>query len=299
MTSIAAMRAKDRRRSSERWLPWLWLIPSLLVLVPFFLLPLFVLLRSSFNRDDDLALMVPDFTGANYLKAISDPFYLQLFANTIGTALLVAVVATIIAYPFSYFVARHARRSLSLVVWAVYMPLFVSVIVRVFGWMILLADSGLINSMLLSLHVVERPVRMLFEFDGMAIGMIHRYLPLAILPLFNALRKIPDELYRASTGLGASPARVLRDVVLPLSVPGILISLQLVFAGALSDFVLPQLLGSSRFRMLAPAIYAEATTNLSLAMAATLAVLMLGFILLIMVSIGILTRRLFPWAAAI
>ena len=153
--------------------------------------------------------------------------------------------------------------------------------------------------MLLSLHVVERPVRMLFEFDGMAIGMIHRYLPLAILPLFNALRKIPDELYRASTGLGASPARVLRDVVLPLSVPGILISLQLVFAGALSDFVLPQLLGSSRFRMLAPAIYAEATTNLSLAMAATLAVLMLGFILLIMVSIGILTRRLFPWAAAI
>lgn len=299
MIAIAARRTLTRPRNPERWLPWLWLLPALLVLVPFFLLPLLVLVRTSFNRDDDLALMVSDFTGANYLKAVSDPFYLTLFANTIGTALLVAVVATVIAYPFSFFIARHAKRSLSLVVWAVYMPLFVSVIVRVFGWMILLADSGLINNTLLGLHLVERPIRMLFEFDGMAVGMIHRYLPLAILPLFNALRKIPDELYRASTGLGASPARVLRDVVLPLSVPGILISLQLVFAGALSDFVLPQLLGSSRFRMLAPAIYAEATTNLSLAMAATLAVLMLGFILLIIAATGIVMRRLFPWASTV
>jgi ABC-type spermidine/putrescine transport system permease subunit I len=299
MTSGGARHTAAARRRSERWLPWIWLLPAMLVLMPFFLLPLLVLLRNSFNRDDDIALMVTDFTGANYLKAVSDPFYLTLFANTIGTALLVAVVATIIAYPFSFFIARHAKRSLSLVVWAVYMPLFVSVIVRVFGWMVLLADSGLLNTMLLSLRVVEEPIRMLFEFNGMAVGMIHRYLPLAILPLFNALRKIPDELYRASTGLGASPARVLCDVVIPLSIPGILISLQLVFAGALSDFVLPQLLGSSRFRMLAPAIYAEATTNLSLAMAATLAVLMLAFILLILAAVGILMRRLFPWASAV
>lgn len=292
MSAAAAQKAPG----GAGWLPWLWLAPALLVLAPFFFLPLVLLLRSSFNRDDPLTLMVPDFTGANYLRAVTDPFYLQLFGNTIGAALLVAVVGTAIAYPFAYYIARHARNSLSLVIWAVYMPLFVSVIVRVFGWIILLADSGLVNALLLKGGLIAAPIRMLFEVDGMLIGMVHRYLPLAILPLFNAIRKIPDELYRAAGNLGASPLRAIRDVTGPLSLPGVVIAFQLVFAGALSDFVLPQLLGSSRFRMMAPAIYTEAATNASLAMAATLAVLMLGFIVLTLALVGVLTRRLAPWA---
>jgi ABC-type spermidine/putrescine transport system permease subunit I len=284
------------RTVPDRWLPWLWLSPALIVLAPFFLVPLALLVRNSLNRDDPLLMMVPDVTLANYVKAVTDPFYLELFRNTIVAALFVALVATIIAYPFAFFVARHARRSLSLVIWAVYMPLFVSVIVRVFGWIIMLADSGLLNDLLRGSGLIGTPLRMLYEVDGMLVGMVHRYLPLAILPLFNAIRKIPDELYRASANLGASPFGVAKDVVIPLSLPGIAISLQLVFAGALSDFVLPHLLGSSRYRMLAPAIYTEATTNTSLAMAAALAVLMLGFILLALLLANMVLRRFAPWA---
>lgn len=282
----------------RRWTPLLWIAPAAIVLAPFFFLPLVLLFRNSLNRDDPMLLMVPDFTVVNYIKALSDPFYLQLFANTIGAALFVAVIATVIAYPFSYFIARYARRSIGLVVWAVYMPLFVSVIVRVFGWMIVLADSGLLNSMLLKLHFMQAPLRLLFEVDGMLIGMVHRYLPLAILPLFNAMKKIPDELHRASANLGATPVGIIRDVVFPLSIPGVVISLQLTFAGALSDFVLPQVLGSPRFRMLAPAIYSEATTNLSSAMAAALAVLMLTFIIALLGASGYLVKRVTPWMAA-
>jgi putative spermidine/putrescine transport system permease protein len=283
----------------DGWLPWLWLLPATIVLAPFFFMPLLLLFRNSLNRDDAVALMVPDFTAANYIKALTDPFYLELFSNTIGAALLVAVTATVIAYPFAFFIARYARRSLSLVIWAVYMPLFVSVIVRVFGWMIMLADSGLLNNLLLRAGILATPLRLLFEVDGMLIGMIHRYLPLAILPLFNAIQKIPDELYRASSNLGATPVGVIRDVVFPLSIPGVAIGLQLVFAGALSDFVLPQILGSSRFRMLAPAIYTEATTNMSLAMAAALAVLMLVFIVITLAAVSVLLRRFAPWARSV
>lgn len=286
----------NRRSRAIAWGPLLWLSPAALVLIPFFFLPIILLLRNSFNRDDPLQLMVSDFTFANYVKALGDGFYLQLFTNTIGAAVIVAVAATIIAYPFSYFIARYARRSVGLVIWAVYMPLFVSVIVRVLGWMIVLADSGLLNNALLKSGIIEAPLRILFEVDGMLIGMVHRYLPLAILPLFNAMKKIPDELHRASANLGASPFVVIRDVVLPLSIPGIAVSMQLVFAGALSDFVLPQVLGSSRFRMLAPAIYAEATTQLSMAMAATLAVLMLVFIIALIAVNNVLLRRVAPWA---
>jgi putative spermidine/putrescine transport system permease protein len=299
MTVAAAIPQANNVPRWDRFLPWLWLLPALIVLAPFFFMPLALLFRSSLNRDDPLTLMVPDFTAANYVKALTDPFYLGLFGNTIGAALFVAVLATVIAYPFSFFIARYAKRSLSLVIWAVYMPLFVSVIVRVFGWMIMLADSGLLNNLLLKLGVIGVPLRMLFEVDGMLVGMVHRYLPLAILPLFNAIRKIPDELFRASANLGAPPARVFRDVVFPLSLPGVVIALQLVFAGALSDFVLPQILGSSRFRMLAPAIYTEATTNTSLAMAAALAMLMLGFIVLTLVTVGVLLRRFAPWARSL
>jgi putative spermidine/putrescine transport system permease protein len=284
---------------SAAWLPLLWLSPAALVLIPFFFLPLVLLVRNSLNRDDPIALMVPGMTLENYTKALGDPFYLQLFANTIGAALFVAIAATLIAYPFSFFIARYARRSIGLVIWAVYMPLFVSVIVRVFGWMIVLADSGLLNNTLLRLDIVQAPLRLLFEVDGMLIGMVHRYLPLAILPLFNAMKKIPDELHRASANLGAGPFTVIRDVVLPLSIPGMAISLQLTFAGALSDFVLPQVLGSSRFRMLAPAIYTEATTNLSMSMAAALAVLMLVFIIALIAATGVLLRRLAPWASSL
>ncbi len=265
----------------------------------FFPGPLILLLRNSLNRDDTVLLMVSDLTLANYGRALGDSFYLQLFVNTIGVAILVAVVTTIVAYPFAYFIARYARRSIGLVIWAVYMPLFVSVIVRVLGWMIVLADSGLLNNALLTTGIIHAPLRILFEVDAMLIGMIHRYLPLAILPLFNAMKKIPDELHRASANLGASPFRVIRDVVLPLSVPGVAVSFQLVFAGTLSDFVLPQVLGSSRFRMLAPAIYAEATTNLSMAMAATLAVLMLVFIIALIAVNNMLLRRLAPWARSL
>lgn len=294
MTAALSLARKTPR--GEHWLPWFWLLPALVVLLPFFFIPLALLFRNSLNRDDPLLMMVPDVTIENYAKALTDPFFLQLFSNTIGAAAFVAVVATAIAYPFSYFIARYARQSLSLVIWAVYMPLFVSVIVRVFGWIILLADSGLLNNMMLKSGLIATPIRMLFEVDGMLVGMIHRYLPLAILPLFNAIRKIPDELYRASANLGAHPLRVIRDVTGPLSIPGVVISLQLVFAGALSDFVLPQLLGSSRFRMLAPAIYTEATTNTSLAMAATLAVIMLVFIVLTIAFVSLLLRRIAPWA---
>ena len=273
----------------------LWLLPATIIPFPFFLLPVVVLVRSSFNRDDPFELMIPAFTFDNYLKALTDSFYVETFTNTLSISFITALGVILVSYPLAYFTTRYARKSIGIVIWIIYMPLFVSAVVRGFGWMVILADSGLLNNLLLKIGVITQPLKLLFEMEGMLVGMSHRYLPLAVLPLYNSLRKIPPELYAASHNLGAKPARMIRDIVLPLSLPGAVIGFQLVFAAALSDFVMPQLLGTSRFRMLAPAIYEEATTRSSLALASALSVIMLAVVCTWILLSNLLLKIAMPW----
>jgi ABC-type spermidine/putrescine transport system permease subunit I len=132
----------------------------------------------------------------------------------------------------------------------------------------------------------------------MTIGMLHRYLPLMVLPIVGALQKIPRDLSTASATLGAGPGATFLCVTLPLSLPGVVIGAQLVFASVLSDYVLPFLMGTTRFRMLAPVLYDEAIANQALAAASAMAVSALLLVLLILAGSTLATRRLMPWARA-
>lgn len=276
--------------------PWLWLAPTLALLVPFFLIPLAIVVRYSFNIDDPLALMVSGFTFDNYVKILTDGYYFELFVNTISVSFLVAVCCLLIGYPFAYFLVRYSRRSRGFLIWAIYTPLIVSVIVRVFGWIVVTSDSGLINSLLIAVGAITEPLRIMFEVEGMTLGMVHRYLPMMALPLINAIAKVDHDLVKAADGLGAGPVRNFFTVTLPLSLPGIVAGTQLVFANALSDFVLPNLMGTTRFRMLAPAIYEESSQNLAWALAATLSTSMLLIVVVILVATTLFYRRIAPWA---
>ncbi len=276
--------------------PLAMLAPALAVLVPFFVVPLAVLVRNSLNRDDPTALMVSDLTWVNYARVLGDAHYARSFANSAGMAAAVTIFTLVLGYPFAYYLVRYARRARPWLQWVIYTPLVVSAIVRVFGWMIITADSGLINSALLGLRIVDNPVQILFNVGGLVLGLTHRYLPLMVLPIANALGKIDSALLAASAGLGAGNARTFMRVALPLSLPGVVAGAQLVFAAVLSDFVLPLLMGSTRFRMLAPAIYDEAIANASWASAAAMAVVMLIAVGLVLGGTTWSFRRLAPWA---
>lgn len=279
-----------------RLAPWIALLPAIAVFLPGFVWPLAVVLRNSFWRDVAGRLPEPDFTIANYAAVVSDPFHLSVFLNTIGVGAAVTLACLIIGFPFAVFLAFFARRTRSVLIWAVYLPLFISVIVRVLGWMVITADSGLLNTALLRLGLITEPIRLLFEISGMVIGMVHRYLPLMILPLVGALMKIDPTWVAAGRNLGSGALRAFRTIVVPLSLPGVVAGCQLVFAGAVSDYVLPMLMGTTRFRMLAPAIYDEAITNFSWPRAAAMSVLMIVVVGgLILVSNGLM-RRLAPWS---
>lgn len=279
--------------------PWLWLLPAGAVLIPFFLLPLGIVIRNSFYIDDPMGLMVPGFTGANYLKVLTDPYYVSVFTNTLIVAAGVTVATLVIGYPFAQFVVRLTGFSANLMLWCVYLPLYVSVIMRAFGWTIILADSGLVNEALLHLGLIHEPIRMLFEVEGMVIGITHRYLPLMLIPLIAALQKIDLDLEKASANLGASRAMTCMRVTLPLSLPGIVGGSQLVFAGVLSDYAMPALMGSTRFQLAAPAIYYEAVTNSSWALAGAMATLVLGIVALFLFLMNMVLKRAAPWASTL
>jgi putative spermidine/putrescine transport system permease protein len=284
---------------SRAYAPWLWLLPAGALIIPFFLLPLGVVARNSVYRDDPMRFVIPDFTLANYVRVLSDQYYLQVFGNTLLIAAIVSLIALVVAYPFAQLLARVAGRSRVLLFWAIYLPLYVSVIMRVFGWMVITADSGMINTALLALRVVDQPVRMLYEVEGMTLGILHRYLPLMIVPLVAALQKLDDELLKASANLGAGRWYTWRRVVLPLSLPGVIAGTQLVFAGVLSDYVLPSLMGTTRFPMVAPAIFYEAATNGSWATAGAMGTLVLVVVALFLVAANRALKRFAPWASTL
>jgi ABC-type spermidine/putrescine transport system permease subunit I len=286
-------------RNLARAAPWLWLAPALVLIVPFFVLPLGVLLRNSFGRDSPAGGITADWTLRNYVAIATDGYYAEVFANTLVTAALVGIVALLVAYPFAWFLVRWAGRWRGLLLWAVYTPLLVSVVVRVFGWMAITADHGLINSFLTGLGIVDAPVKLLYEKAGMFIGMLHRYLPLMVLPLVNALDKIDPSLLTASSGLGAGNWRTFRRVVLPLSLPGSVAGFQLVFASVLSDYVLPHLMGTTRFRLLAPVLFDEAVSNLAWATAAAIGTTMVLMVVALMLVSNLAIRKLAPWARSV
>ena len=169
---------------------------------------------------------------------------------------------------------------------------------RAFGWTIILADSGLVNEALLHLGLIHEPIRMLFEVEGMVIGIIHRYLPLMLIPLIAALQKIDLDLEKASANLGASRAMTCMRVTLPLSLPGIVGGSQLVFAGVLSDYAMPALMGSTRFQLAAPAIITKRSPT-AVALAGAMATLVLGIVALFLFIMNMMLKRAAPWASTL
>lgn len=283
--------------AQRRIVPWLWLLPAGAILIPFFVIPILVTFRNSFYFDDPMGMMVPAFTAANYVKVLSDPYYLGVFGHTLISAGAIALAALVIAYPFAWLLARSPPATRAFWLWAVYLPVYVSVIMRVFGWIVIISDSGLVNDALLRLGLIAHPIRMINEITGLMIGLLHRYLPLMILPLMTALQKIDEPVLRASANLGGGRWFTWWRVVMPVSLPGAVAGVQLVVAGVLSDYVLPMLMGSPRFQLLAPAIYYEATTNASWALSGAMATIVIVAVALFLLGANLVLRRMAPWAS--
>lgn len=230
-----------------------------------------------------------DLTLAPFKQTFSSEFYVSTILNTVRLSAIVTVCCLILAYPVSYLMAVTRGRKFQLILMCVLLPLWISVVVKTYAWLVILQQKGIVNTALLTTGLIDQPLSLVFGDFAVIIGSVHMMLPFMILPIYAALRRVDPGLYRAATGLGAKPARAFWHVILPLTLPGVAAGALIVFVLELGFFVTPAILGGGRVRMIAPIIQKVIESESNWGVAAVLS----GMLLLIaIVSVG-LSERLF------
>ncbi|MBS0537667.1 MAG: ABC transporter permease [Proteobacteria bacterium] len=235
-------------------------LPALLLLCFFFLFPVVRMLGYS----------VEGGSFEWYAKALGQGLYLQVFWNTFEIALFVTVICLLLGYPLGFLLATTTPGWATLGFIFVLLPLWTSVLVRTYAWMVLLGRNGVFNRLLMQGGVISDPLPLLNNFNGVLIGMVHVLLPYMVLPIYGAVRRVDPALVSAAQGLGASNARIFRRVYLPLTLPGIFAGAVIVFVLSLGFYITPALLGGGRVIMLAVMIEQEVHQTLNWPFAAAL-----------------------------
>ncbi len=235
-------------------------VPALLLLFFFFLFPVVRMLGYS----------VEGGSFEWYAKALGEGLYLQVFWNTFEIALFVTAICLLLGYPLGFLLATTTPFWATLGFIFVLLPLWTSVLVRTYAWMVLLGRNGVFNRLLVQSGLIADPLPLLNNFTGVLIGMVHVLLPYMVLPIYGAVRRVDPALISAAQGLGASNARIFRRVYLPLTLPGIFAGAVIVFVLSLGFYITPALLGGGRVIMVAVMIEQQVHQTLNWPFAAAL-----------------------------
>src|SRR5689334_18049030 len=234
----------------------LLLLPFTALLGVFFAAPLLLMVLISVSRQS-FGEMQWAFTLHHYARFFSDAYYVGVLWDTLVLGAIVTVVSLLLGYPVAYHLARTRSRLKPLLLVAILSPLLVGIVIRCYGWMILLADRGLINATLVERGWIARPLPLMYNRFGVAVALVHVFLPFMVLSLTGVLKRIDPHVLEAAMTLGASPGRTFLEVTLPLSLPGILAGSLLVFSLAISSFVVPVLLGGFKVQVLPMIVYEQ------------------------------------------
>ncbi|AMB60009.1 ABC transporter permease [Microterricola viridarii] len=227
------------------WAGLPFLTPGTLVLALFVFVPLVLVTTYAFFKRGRFGGVVYTFTLDNFAR-LADPLYLNVIATSIGTALIVTVLAVALGYPTALVIVRLPPKWRTLALVAVLLPFWTNFLIRTYAWILLLNNAGWINQGLQAVGIIDEPLKMLYTQPAVIIGLLYMYLPLMVLPLYASLSSQDAQLTEAATNLGSSPFRVFRTITLPLSVPGLLTGCVFVFVPAMSNFVIPELLGGGK-----------------------------------------------------
>ena len=266
--------------SSRAANPALLAAPSALVYAGALLVPLAGVLLLSFHGFDFDKGVLPTWSVANYRDLFTDPLFGEALARTFRVALLTTAVCLLIGVPEAWIIHRMAPRWRGPMLLMVVGPLLVSVVVRNFGWMVLLGSNGLVNQVLLALGVPGAPFRLMFTELAVVVGLVHVMVPLVVLSVWASLGRLDPALERAATSLGAGRFTTFRRVVLPNLMPGVTAGALIVFCLSASAFATPAMLGGKRLKVVSSMTYNEFLNTLNWPLGAALAcVLMLAILL--------------------
>ena len=282
------------RRRAVLALPYLWLV--LLFLVPF-LISLKISIADSVIGIPPYSPLIGTGAGGwrihvsldSYRRLFGDDLYAVAYLNAVKFAGVSTMLCLLLGYPLAYGIVRAPRRWRSLLLLLVILPFWTSFLIRVYAWIGLLNENGVINNLLLALGLIDRPLTLLNNAFAVYVGIVYSYLPFMVLPLYAQLEKLDPALLEAAADLGCRPWQAFLRVTLPLSLPGIAAGGLLVFIPAVGEFVIPDLLGGPDTLMIGKVLWDEFFANHDWPMASSVAVAML---VLLLVPMGVMRRLL-------
>lgn len=269
-------------------LPMLLGVPALVVVALFVVFPYVEIILMSFRTPSTMSMYGPGFTITNYYRILSDSLYLGMLFDTFWLAGISTFICLVLGYPVAFHLARMQTRWRGMLYALVLSPLLTGVVIRCFGWIVLLSNTGMINSLLTSVGL--GPYKLMYNQIGVVVAMVHVFLPFMILPIMNAVQGIDPRFEEAARTMGASRREVFRHVLLPMSLPGIQSGAILVFVLSASAYVIPVLLGGGQVHTLTTVMVQQLMGSLlwpfGAALALVLAVTMTLAIVVFVLSLG-------------
>lgn len=265
---------------------WQLALPLAIFFLLFFMAPLVLLLTVSWRGEPEMVT----WSSRQYVEALADPINLDILWDTLVLGAKATLICLVFGYPLAWMIAHARPRWQGPLIFLVILPILTSVVVRTFAWVVILARDGVLNKTLLTLGLIDSPLRLLFDEAGVLIVLAQVQMPLMVLPLLTTLQRIDPNLADASSVLGAGEWRTFRRVILPLSVPGMIAGCILVYAASVTAFVTQTLIGGARNVYMPLFIFQEALDLQNWPFAAALSVIFMVSVLLVVAALVTLGR---------
>ena len=264
---------------------YLLFIPCIVLVAYFMIVPLVDIIIPTFTNTKDGMFSA-------YKEFFADSYMMSIFLITIKISLISSVICMIIGVPVSYYISRVSKKLRGLFIALTVFPILTNSVVRSFAWMSILGKSGIINTLLMKLNIINEPLSLLYTEGAIIVGTVYIFLPLMIISLVGVMENIDNDLLEAAESLGANKLKSFFKVVFPLSLPGLIVGTVLVFTGSLTAYTTPQLLGGNKNTVLATLIYQKTMTLGDWQGAAVVATIMIVVTLIVIKGINFLASRL-------
>ena len=275
---------RDRGKPMKKSSAWCMLVPGLVILFLFLMIPLLrVLVPSVFTGD---------YPFSAYVDFFKDEYYRKIFLRTVKIAVITTFVCMVGGIPTAYFISRCDKKWRGLLLSASIFPMMTNSVIRSFAWINILGSNGIINKAMIAMGLIEKPIKLLYTDFSIIIGSVYLFLPLMIVTVAGVMENIDDDMMEAAQSLGASRTEAFMKVIFPMSLPGIIVGGILVFTGTLTAYTTPQLLGGNSNMVMATLIYQRAMSVSDWTGASVIALIMIVVTLVVIKGFNALAARL-------
>lgn len=267
-------KTKKKRKKGVAGNVLLTIGPMSLWTVLFFVFPFIYIILVSFCSRDQFGNIVYSFSLGAY-KTLTKAVYMQVIFRTLKMAAIVTVLVTLIAYPYAYFCSRASKKIQNLLIIAVMIPFWINSLLRIYAIMNFTSKNGLINNFLMGMGIIKEPIQILYTTGAVYFGLVYSLVPMMVMPLYSCLEKIDPAVLEAGRDLGCSSGQLFRKVIFPLSIPGIMGGLVLVFVPAMFNFYIADALGGGKTIIIGNLISSQFSTAKNWPLGAALSVVVM------------------------